>query len=87
MNRRKFLNSLGAAILGTAIALQLPDSLVPQFMEKEEYLHGPEAIFKIIDADLELAMRSMQKYVNRSLYSNPILYKGLEEHLRPTNNL
>jgi hypothetical protein len=30
MFRRTFFKSLGAAILGTAIALKLPDNLVPQ---------------------------------------------------------
>lgn len=33
MNRRNFFNKLGAAILGTAIALELPDSLVPKSLE------------------------------------------------------
>lgn len=30
MNRRSFFQSLGAAVLGTAIALKLPDNLVPK---------------------------------------------------------
>lgn len=30
VNRRSFFQSLGAAILGTAIALKIPDSLIPQ---------------------------------------------------------
>lgn len=30
MNRRRFFQSLGAAILGTAIALKIPEILIPQ---------------------------------------------------------
>lgn len=29
MNRRKFFNFLGSAVIGTVIALKLPDSLIP----------------------------------------------------------
>lgn len=30
MNRRRFFQSLGAAILGTALVLKLPETLIPQ---------------------------------------------------------
>lgn len=30
MNRRRFFQSLGAAVLGTAIALKIPEALIPQ---------------------------------------------------------
>lgn len=38
MNRRNFFNLLGSAILGTAIALRIPDNIVPQIL-----LPSPEA--------------------------------------------
>lgn len=47
MNRRSFFNKLGAAILGTAIALKLPDSIVPKVPELPKH---PGAIsFKMLN--------------------------------------
>lgn len=41
INRRTFLNSIGTAILGTAIALRIPDILIPKLPSPEFY---PQAI-------------------------------------------
>lgn len=35
MNRRFFTNFIGSAIIGTAIALKIPDSLVPKHVEPD----------------------------------------------------
>lgn len=47
INRRSFFKSIGSAILGTALVLKLPDSLVPKLEELEfrvsdnsEYVFG-----------------------------------------------
>lgn len=36
MFRRKFLQTIGAAILGTAITLKIPDILIPQIKYNKE---------------------------------------------------
>lgn len=76
MNRRSFFNFLGSAVIGIVITLKLPDSIAPIKIDVEKCNNGMEAIFKLIDDDLNAAMKTI--YSNflkrgRSLTADEIL--------------
>lgn len=73
MLRRKFLQSIGAAILGTAIALKVPDVLVPTI---NEYFSSPEDVFGFLDEQMNQAMKTVNRLLDEQMYGTIIRDKA-----------
>lgn len=67
MNRRKFFNLLGSAVIGTIIALKIPDSIAPINLFDEPN-GGAETIFDLIDKDFQDAMRIITTEMNKQIF-------------------
>lgn len=62
MNRRKFFNMLGSAVIGTVIALKIPENIAPIKLDIPR-LKGIEEIYRLIDTDLKMAMEAMTRSI------------------------
>lgn len=62
MNRRKFFNLLGSAVIGTVIALKIPESIAPINIDIPR-LKGVGEIYRLIDTDLKMAMEAMTRSI------------------------
>lgn len=74
LNRRTFFKSIGAAILGTAIALKIPDNLIPSIPE----IKYPEGVIT-----WSMMERAFEKIKNQ--YKEPsivIVNKGTYEYFK-----
>lgn len=69
MFRRTFLKSIGTAILGTAIALKIPDSLVPKMIIEKSKMTF-RAIIEAYQSCSFGAEEPTEIWVNRKTYSN-----------------
>lgn len=87
MNRRNFIKFLGAASVGATVAYSFPSIIVPKNIEVypdivndlffqesswESYLRGQQAIFDMIDNDLNDALRMAFNALDKQLYENPV---------------
>lgn len=69
LNRRKFFNLIGKTVLGTIIAINLPDSLAPTIKEELDYNKGAEMIMTLLDVHLNEAMDIFSNIVDEQLYN------------------
>lgn len=67
MNRRKFFNLLGSAVIGTVIALKIPESIAPINIFGEAS-GGIETIFDVLDKDFQDALRIAIGGLNKQLF-------------------
>lgn len=70
LNRRKFFNLIGKAALGTVIALNIPETLIPIIKEELDYNKGAAIIMALLDTHLGEAMNIFTKIVDDQLYNN-----------------
>jgi len=80
MNRRRFLELLGTAALGSGIVYSFPSIIVPKNISSKTVSfttcnNGFDKLFKMIDDDLKDAVNTMVNALNKRLYENPINVK------------
>lgn len=98
LNRRSFFKSLGAAVLGTAIALRLPDSIIP-ITKIPEPNKVPVPTFKQLNELYESCRQygeepeyiifsvDMLNAVEDMIDSNIIRYDNWPRDIRPDENM
>jgi hypothetical protein len=80
MNRRRFLELLGTAALGSGIVYSFPSVIVPKNISSEPISlttcnNGLDKLFKMMDDDLKDAVKTMVSALNKQLYENSINVK------------